>query len=231
MWRKEVMSKTTKILTWIAALITLVAALLTVGSLFMAPTRGEKIPDYANPQKALLVIDVQEDYTGTTAQTPFPYKNAARAIATINQVIEKAHKNKMPVIYVKQEFDGLGGKILSKLLLGGTVIKGTPGAAIDKRVSLVTDFIFPKMRPDAFSNSDLHDFLNSHQVNELYLVGLDAEFCVYLTGKGAINRGYKVNIITDSVLLLAEDKWNDLLNKYRKVGINLKTSQDILAGA
>jgi hypothetical protein len=44
--------------------------IFAAGSIFASfkqiytPTTGAKISKYANPQKALLVIDVQEDYTG-----------------------------------------------------------------------------------------------------------------------------------------------------------------------
>jgi nicotinamidase-related amidase len=35
-------------------------------------------------------------------------------------------------------------------------------------------------------------------VDEVYLVGIDAQYSVYSTAKGALNRGYKVNLITDA---------------------------------
>lgn len=80
--------------------------------------------------------------------------------------------------------------------------------------------------PDAFTNKKLGEFLREQQVNELYLVGLDAAGCVFYTAKGGIEEEYNVNIITDSIALLAESKWNMLLQQYKKEGINLIESKD-----
>lgn len=178
----------------------------------------------SDTQKALLVIDIQEDYTGTTAKPPFPYKESDRLIATVNKVIEEAAKRNIITAYIRQEFSGLFGKTVSRVFCGGTAIKGNPGTEIDKRVTIVSKHSFSKPFPDAFSNHKLEALLSEHQVNELYLVGLDAEFCVHSTARGALKRGYKVNIITDGVALRAEKKWDDLIRKYRQDGINLMSS-------
>jgi nicotinamidase/pyrazinamidase len=41
-------------------------------------------PAASSEKKALVVIDVQEDYTGLSTKPPFPYENAAAFIATLN---------------------------------------------------------------------------------------------------------------------------------------------------
>ena len=197
------------------------------------PTHGEKIGQYETPQKALLVIDIQEDFTGTTARPPYPLKNSEQLIATVNRVIEEACKQKIIMVYIRQEFSGLGGAMLSgmisTMLSGkiskGTAIKGNPGTEIDKRIAIMSDYVFPKPRGDAFSNPEIEALLIEHQVNELYLVGLDAEYCVHVTAKGALNRGYTVNIITDAVALRDEEKREELLQQYREEGIILLSSQ------
>ena len=74
-------------------------------------------------------------------------------------------------------------------------------------------------------------FLIAYRINELYLVGLDAEFCVYYTAKGALNRGYNVNVITDGIFLLADEKWEKLIQKYENDGIILKTSNECINGS
>lgn len=206
----------------ICAIVLLLAVIVATG-----PTQGKKIEKYENPQKALLIIDVQEDYTGSTAKPPFPYKDSGRLITTVNNLIHEANKKNVLVIYIKQEFDGILGRIFSKILAGGTAIKGNAGAEIDKRISIISNNSFSKPAGDAFSNPKLESFLIDHQVAELYITGLDAEYCVYLTAKGALNRGYRVNIITDSILLRAQKKWDKLLEKYRKDGINLMSSHEL----
>lgn len=179
-----------------------------------------------NPQKALLVIDIQEDYTGTTAKPPFPYKDSERVITVVNKTIEEASKKNIITIYIRQEFDGFFGKMLSRVVGHGTAIKGKPGTEVDKRIKIVSNHCFSKPMPDAFSNSKFEDFLVKQQINELYLVGLDAAGCVYFTAKGALKRGYKVSIIKDGIALLAQNKWDNLLKKFKQDGITLISSND-----
>jgi nicotinamidase-related amidase len=214
----------------ITVVVIVCAIALLVGGIYMTakPTHGDKIQQYGNPQQALLVIDVQEDFTGPTAKPQFAYKNPEKIINSVNAIIEKASKKNINIIYVRQEFDGLWGKTISVLTSGGNAIKGNPGTEIDKRISILSKNIFPKPMPDAFSNPNLEAFLIEHQVNTLYLTGLDAEFCVHFTAWGALDRGYKVYIITDSVALRNEKKWDELLQQYRDEGITLISSQQFM---
>ena len=192
------------------------------------PTHGERIAYYDQPQKALLVIDIQEDFTGATAKPPFPYKDSEKLIETVNTIIEAADRKNVLIVYIRQELNDFWGKLLSKLLAGGVALKGNPGTEIDQRISILSDHIFPKGKSDAFSNAKLEQFLLEHQVNELYLVGLDADGCVHVTAQGALNRGYSVNIITDAIVLQAEKKWEKLLQRYQEEGIRLTSSREFL---
>lgn len=181
---------------------------------------------FDNSKKALLVIDIQEDYTGITAKPPFPYKNSEQLISTVNKLIDEASKKNIPVIYIRQEFDSLIGKTISKLFGHGTAIKGNLGTEIDKRINIISDYIFTKSMPDAFTNTKLELLLDELKINEVYLVGLDAAACVYFTAKGALKHGYKVSIIKEGIALLAEKKWDSLLKKFECNGIPLIDSQD-----
>jgi nicotinamidase/pyrazinamidase len=205
-----------------AVLVVGVGLLILILVLLAGPTKGPKIREYTDPQKALLVIDVQEDFTGRTAKPPFPYKNSKELITSVNEAIENAAGKGFKIVYIRQEFDGFAGKVISRLFGKGTAVKGRPGTEIDERISIVNDNVFPKPKGDAFSNPDLSKFLVEHNVNELFLTGLDAEFCVYHTAKGALNRGYKVNIIPNCIALRAEKKWVAILRRYERDGIILK---------
>ncbi|SHJ11550.1 Nicotinamidase-related amidase [Clostridium cavendishii DSM 21758] len=181
---------------------------------------------FDNPQKALLVIDIQEDYTGLEAKPPFPYKDSERLIKIVNNMIDEASKKDIVVVYISQEFDGFVGKTISKLFGHGTAIKGNSGAEFDKRINIISNHCFTKNMPDAFTNHKLEMFLDEHQINELYLVGLDAAACVYFTAKGALKRGYNVSIIKDGIVLLEEKKWDSVLKKFEDNGITLINSQE-----
>lgn len=223
------MSKIKKISIMTGAVILSIIGLL-IGQIILIslPTHGRKIAQYEKPQQALLVIDIQEDFTGTTAKPPFPYKDSQKLISAVNAITGTASAKNFSIIYIRQELDGFMGRLLSKLFAGGTAIKGNPGTEIDKRIVIKSGNIFPKPKSDAFSNPMFEAFLIEHQVNELYLVGLDADGCVHNTALGALNRGYKVNIIRDAIVLREEEKWQTLLSQYQQEGIVLMTSQEFM---
>jgi nicotinamidase/pyrazinamidase len=217
-----------KIAAVIAIIIIIFVALAFAGMYITGkPTQGTKIRAYAQPRKALLVIDIQEDYTGTSARPSSPYLGEAPAvIARVNGVIDAAIKKDMVIVYIRQEFEGFAGKAFS-MLIGGATLKGTPGAALDKRVMLASKNNLTKPKGDAFTNPQLDALLISNRVNEIYLTGLDAAYCVHSTARGALNRGYRVNIITDAIMLGSKKKWDALLETYRKEGIRLLTCSEL----
>jgi nicotinamidase/pyrazinamidase len=219
-------------------LVALCAVAVFVASMYIMltqATQGARIAEYQNPQKALLVIDVQEDTTGTTAPPLSPYKGKAEYIARLNKAIEAANSKNILIVYVKQEFDGLWGKTLSWAVFCGSNIKGNPGTKVDKRIAMLSNYKFSKPQGDSFANPKLNEFLTGQRVNELYLVGLDPEFCIYATARGALNRGYAVTVITDAIL-----SWRDaiciwtkndnerIFEKYRKEGIKLISGKELL---
>lgn len=138
---------------------------------FFKPTEGAKIAAYANPQEALLVIDVQEDYPGLRGKQPSLYKNVEPQIAVINTLIDKASKSGARVIYIRQIFDD---DFITRLL-GGRAIESKPGTEVHSRINVASRNDLTKKFSDAFSNPQLDEFLIRNQVNELYLVGLDAD--------------------------------------------------------
>jgi nicotinamidase-related amidase len=226
---EKYMSTVKKVVIVAAGIILGIVGLLIGGIVLWGwPTHGDRIEQYENPQQALLVIDIQEDYTGTTAQPPFPFEDSEQLIATVNTIIEESSKRNTIIVYIRQEFDGLWGTIISEVISGGTAIKGSPGAEIDERISVLSSHVYSKPKPDAFSNAELEAFLVEHQVNELYLVGLAAEGCVRYTALGALDRGYDVNIITDAVILRDEEKREKLLQQYREDGITLLSGQQFM---
>ncbi|MBI5074326.1 MAG: cysteine hydrolase [Nitrospirae bacterium] len=207
--------------------VTVIIAIIAVYSFVMirkiyTPTTGDKIGTYAHPAKALLVIDVQEDYTGAKSKTPL-FKNVDGQIAAINGLIDTASKSGMQVVYIRQLFDN---NLMTRRFIGRT-IEGLPGAELDSRIKVINDNDFTKKISDAFSNPRLDDFLRSRQVDELYLTGLDGVYCVHKTALGGMNRGYKVAVVTDAVM--SQKKMPEVLKLYEKDGIGKITSDQLLA--
>jgi nicotinamidase-related amidase len=124
----------------------------------------------------------------------------------------------MEVCYVRQVFSNNlfvrmhGGRRVEKVI-------------VDRRIVKINNNDFAKNRTDAFSNRELEQFLIDHEVNELYLTGVDAAYCVYYTALGALNRGYKVTVVLDAVATRSD--MNVLMERYRRKGIGSVTSREL----
>lgn len=166
--------------------------------------------------KALLVIDIQEDATGKTASKP--YENSKELIDNVNSVINNSEKKGITVIYIKHE---IISNFLNGIMMRNKFIKGTPGSEIDSRIKIINNYIFSKDKGDALSNLELDGFLKRNNINELFMVGLDAAACVYKTSIGAISRGYKTVVLKDAIVTSNMGEMPKILDKYKKRGILL----------
>lgn len=212
-----------KIILISLALLVVVAAVLVYAAArkMYTPTEGAKIAKYAAPQKALLVVDVQEDYTGLNGRQPALFKNVTGQINTINRLIDKASESGIKVVYIRQVFCN---NFITRHFVARTV-EGLPGTEMDSRVKVINQNDFTKQISDGFSNPKLGEFLAANHVDELYLVGLDGAYCVYNTAMGGRNRGYKVTVVKDAIM--SQKNMDDVLKRYEKDGIPTTTSKEM----
>lgn len=193
-------------------------AVLLIRGMFMA-TRGERIAPYPAPRAALVVLDLQEGYTGRDGRQPVTIPPPTPLIATVNRLIDVAAATGMEVAYVRQLF---GSDLLVRLHGGrrrGEVV-------IDRRIRIINGNDFAKNRTDAFSNRRFEQLLVDRQVDELYLTGVDAAYCVYYTALGALNRGYRVTVVTDAVR--SRQGMAAVIGRYRRRGIGTITSAELI---
>jgi nicotinamidase-related amidase len=154
-----------------------------------------KVANYPNPQKALVVVDMQLDYLGENAKLPIE-NQVENLIQTVNDIIDDCNSKGVKIIYIKNTVPKYG---IAYFLGNKAATKGTAGTEIDPRINVVSENIFEKKRPSAFSNKDFGDYLILNQINELYITGLMAEGCVYKTAIDGLNRKYMVNYIMNAV--------------------------------
>ena len=217
------MSLVKKILISVLVVILAVVAFLFFEYKKMyTPTTGPMISSYADPTEALIVIDVQDDYTGISGRKEPIFKNVDNQIAKINKLIDKASSSGMQVVYVRHLFSN---NFITRNIIGRS-IEGLPGTELDTRIKVVSANDFTKKISDAFSNPKLSEFLTAHHVKELYLTGLDGVYCVYKTALGGMNRGYDVTVITDAVI--SSKKMEDVLKLYKENGVATITSDMLL---
>lgn len=178
--------------------------------------------------KALVVIDIQEDYTGVNANSKIRYDNADELIIKVNKIIGKCVRNNVKVIYIKHEFNGIISGILSKIFARGSVVKGAAGCNLDKRINIVSENCYTKTKMSAFSNIEFKKCLEQNEISELFLVGLDGQFCVSATAKSAAKLKYKVNVIKDAVLFKNEKKKKEVYDELECQGISVISKSEFL---
>lgn len=163
---------------------------------------------------ALLVVDIQKDATGKNHKSIF--SNTEKFIENVNEVIGLFEKNLANIFYIKHE---LKDNIINRLIMKNRFIENTEGSSIDDRVKIVSDNIYTKNIGDALSNKSLEMHLKKLNISKIYIIGLDAKFCVFSTGKGAIKRGYETYILKECILTKNMESLNELENNYIRFGI------------
>lgn len=204
----------------------IIAYFLFSGSIFFyygTPTNGKNIKDYNNPNKALVIIDLQKDCIGDAAPSKIRYSNEKEIINNTNKLISSYLENGDKVIYCNQVFSGFIGSFWSNMFVHGILKEGTDGTEVCSCLIQTNTDHFTKPKGDAFSNSELSSFLIENKINELTICGIDGEFCVLHTATGAINRGYKVSLAIDALGFKNKDMREKLYKKYSGMGVEFVT--------
>lgn len=184
--------------------------------LFLRPTKGRKIQKYHNPQKALLVLDVQEAMCGKEGS--YPQRGAF--IERVNKIIMAGRQENQRVIYICQEFHRYDC-VFCFLAFGGRLLQGTKRVSLCSDLEIAGDTIFVKHEQDAFTSKNFENYLIENQIDTLSIIGLDVTACVAKTAVGATNRGYTVSVIQEGVIGKNADTTNRALGKLAKRGITI----------
>ncbi len=217
------MKRWKKILLWtVGTLFLTVLALFVLIFLSMRPTTGPRIGPYSAPHTALLVIDIQEDYTGPQARKR--YRDGDRIVAASNALLARARERGLVIVYIENVFDN---PIMSALS-GGMNAPGAPGTEMDRRLVKVQGArTFTKNRSDAFSNVELDAYLKASQVDHVLITGLDGAYCVSATAHGALNRGYKVTLFPEGIATESSKSIEKLIQGWREAGFEVKSGTKI----
>ena len=116
-------------------------------------------------------------------------------------------------------------KYLKQRLMNNSMAVGSLGAQLDRRLNILSDYVIPKEKQDAFSNSYLDSILIESEISRLFIVGLDAAFCVNGTIEGARNRGYDIAVISDAILSDPDSMKNFMLDEFVNRGVEILNSQ------
>jgi nicotinamidase-related amidase len=139
------------------------------------------------PRRALLVIDVQNEYV--TGDLPIEYPEVQSSLANIGRAMDAARAAGVPVAVV-QNFAPAGSPIFAR---------GTPGAELHPVVaSRERDHHIVKGLPSAFTGTDLADWLAARQIDTLTVVGYMTHNCDASTINHAVHAGLAVEFLEDA---------------------------------
>ena len=140
-------------------------------------------------KKALLVIDLQNDYF---PGGKFPLWNTDVVLTNIEQAIKAARAKGIPVIQIQHIANPMMG-------IAPFFNKGTDGAKIHPRVLLAAPDapIVVKKYADSFVGTKLEETLSSLGVDELLVCGMMTQNCVTHTAISKSAEKYKVSILPD----------------------------------
>lgn len=192
---------------------------------FARVSKGEFIAVYKNPGAALIIVDIQRGITDKESTYGLDSRQRDEMLKNNNRILQSKKSADLQVVYIRQVF---ADDLMIKLFTGGKMQKGSQGAHISKELKIISKNIFVKHIMDSFSNPKLDSFLTAHQINHLYITGLDAEACVDKTIKAALNRKYKVTVIKDAIASKSDERRDKKIADFIELGAEIITTADFL---
>lgn len=139
------------------------------------------------PRRALVVIDVQNEYV--TGGLRIEYPPVATSLRNIGRAMDAAREAGIPVIVIHETSPADAALFAF----------GTPGWELHETVaSRPHDHYQRKLLPSAFEGTDLAEWLASHQIDTLAVVGYMTHNCDDTTVKHAFDRGLQVEFLSDA---------------------------------
>jgi len=139
------------------------------------------------PRRALVVIDVQNEYV--TGNLRIEYPPVQQSLANIARAMDAAHAAGVPVVVVQQ--DAPPGSPL--------FAKGSPGWQLHEVVAArPRDHHVHKTLPSAFPETGLADWLAGRQIDTLAIVGYMTHNCDASTINHAAHQGLAVEFLADA---------------------------------
>jgi len=129
-------------------------------------------------KSALLVIDVQNGVVLNAFE-----KDAV--VVQINKAIDSARASNLPVIWVQHSEE--------EMPIGSHYWEIIPELVPEDHDGRVE-----KIHGSSFLETDLANILQEHDISHLYITGAQSENCVNATTVDALERGYRVSLVSDA---------------------------------
>lgn len=137
-------------------------------------------------KRALLVIDIQNEYFTGKLPVTYPEDNFENII----KAIDSANKNNIPVLLIQHTNPGEDAV---------TFKKGTEKHEIHKEI-LKRDYdkIIEKNLPGSFTGTGLESWLKENSIETVVICGYMTQMCCDTTARQAMHLGFNVEFLSDA---------------------------------
>ncbi|KFX69461.1 isochorismatase [Pseudomonas taeanensis MS-3] len=139
------------------------------------------------PKRALIVIDVQNEYVSGNLRIEYP--NIELSLANIAKAMDAAHAANIPVVVV-QHFAAADSPLFAR---GSQAAELHPLVAERPR-----DHLIQKAMASAFVGTDLGQWLREREIDTLSVVGYMTQHCDDSTVRQAHHEGWQVELLHDA---------------------------------
>lgn len=140
-----------------------------------------------NVKRALVVIDVQNDYVG--GNLPIEYPPVELSLANIGRAMDGAKAEGIPIVVVHNVLPE-NASILAK---------GTRGADLHETVtSRGWDHYVLKNMPSAFAGTSLEGWLREREIDTITIVGYMTHNCDFSTIVQGVHGGFNMELLSDA---------------------------------
>lgn len=138
-------------------------------------------------KRATLVVDIQNEYF---AGGKLPLTGIEAAADNAARVIKAARNRGELLIHIRHEKTAPDAPIFTP---------GSSGVEIHESVQPNDDEpVILKNHPNSFLNTDLKEYLDRENIEEVVVVGAMSHMCVEATSRAASDFGYQVTVIHDA---------------------------------
>jgi nicotinamidase-related amidase len=178
-------------------------------------------------QKALIIIDIQNDYF---ENGNMPLVGSTEASLNARKILDKFRKDNNLVVHIQH----IATRPNSTFFLPNTI-----GAEIHENVKPITnEKVIIKHFPNGFVETELLGFLRENKITNLVMCGMMTHMCVDATVRAAKDYGFDIELIGDACatrdlelnrqIVKAIDVQNSFLAALNPYYSALKTTQEFL---
>ena len=166
---------------------------------------------------ALVVVDMQNAFLepeGSCARLGLDHGALRESLAGVEALVGAARRERIPIVFTRYAYRpdyGDGGIVIDVLLPGlrdaGALIDGSWDAELVAELAPRHDeAVIAKNRPSAFHATGLQNHLDALGVDSLVVCGVTTNVCVESTVRDAMQRDYRVWVVSDAVAEFEADR-------------------------